>query len=113
MHQITTDELINQPEGLLACARRGEPALVTDHGKTIFMAVPMGEGVDPRDVRAELATHLFDAEQVGLGGAAAIAGLSISEMIEELGKRKITVVRITPEELDEELAYFRTLVDRG
>lgn len=48
----------------------------------------------------------------GHGGAAAIAGLSVSEIIDELGHRKIAIIRITPEELDEELKYFRTLLDR-
>lgn len=113
MHQLTTDELTNQPDSLLADARRGEPALVTDHGKPVFMTVPMGEGFDARSVRLELAARLFDLEQVTLGGAAAMAGLSISEMIDELGRRRIPVIRITPEELDEELAYARTLADRG
>ena len=112
MHLLTTDELNRQPDSLLADARRGEPALVTDHGKPVFMTVPIGAGLDAGAVRLELAVRFFDAEQVSLGGAAAMAGLSISEMIDELGRRRIPVIRITPEELEDELGYVRTLADR-
>ena len=63
-------------------------------------------------IRVELAVRLFDAEQISLGGAAAIAGLSVSEIIDELGRRKIAVIRITPEEFDEELPYIQTLANR-
>lgn len=112
MHELTAEELTRHPGSLLADARRGEPALVTDDGKPVFLAVPMGHDADPRAIRIEFAVRLFDAEQIGLGGAAAIAGLSVSEIIEELGRREIAVIRITPEELHEELKYVQTLVDR-
>ncbi|MFN3988450.1 MAG: UPF0175 family protein [Rhodocyclaceae bacterium] len=112
MHELTAEELTRHPASLLADVRRGEPALVTDDGKPVFLAVPMVDGADPRAIRVELAVRLFDAEQISLGGAAAIAGLSVSEIIDELGRRKIAVIRITPEELDEELKYVQTLVDR-
>ena len=112
MHELTSEELPRHPGTLLADVRRGEPALVTDDGKPVFLAVPMGHDADPRAIRVELAVRLFDAEQVGLGGAAAIAGLPLSEIIEKLGRREIAVIRITPEELDEELKYVQTLVDR-
>ncbi|WP_114650190.1 type II toxin-antitoxin system Phd/YefM family antitoxin [Pseudothauera hydrothermalis] len=46
MHLLTTDELNRQPNSLLADAHRGEPALVTDHGKPVFMTVPIGAGLD-------------------------------------------------------------------
>lgn len=112
MHELTAEELTRHPGSLLADVRRGEPALVTDDGKPVFLAVPMGDGADPRAIRVELAVRLFDAEQISLGGAAAIAGLSVSEIIDELGRRKIAVIRITPEEFDEELQYVQTLANR-
>ena len=42
---------------------------------------------------------------------ARIAGLTISQMIDELGRRRIPVVRYTPDELAGELDYVRTLAD--
>ncbi len=113
MRELTAEELTRHPESLLADLRRGDPALVTEDGKPIFLAVPMGDGADPRAIRVELAVRLFDAEQVSLGGAAAIAGLSVSEIIDELGRREIPVIRITAEELERELKDFQAVVDRG
>lgn len=46
MHLLTTDELNRQPDSPLADARRREPALITDHGKPVFMTVPIGAGLD-------------------------------------------------------------------
>lgn len=44
--------------------------------------------------------------------ASGIAGLTISEMIDELGRRRIAVVRYSKEELAEELKRFRGLPGR-
>lgn len=77
------------------------------------MAVPLGKELNPTEVRLELVVNLFDQEQISMGIAACIAGLSISEMIDELGKRKIPVVRYGPGELEAEIAYAMQLADRG
>ena len=45
----------------------------------------------PEDIRLHLALGLFMDRRVGLGQAAAIAGLSQSEFLHELGKRRIPV----------------------
>jgi predicted HTH domain antitoxin len=113
MHTLTLDEVSRQPSQLLDDVDRGEPALVMRGDQPLFMAVPLAKGLDALEVRLELAVTLFDQEQVSLGIAARIAGLSISGMIDELGRRKIPVVRYTPEELARELEYARTLADRG
>ena len=113
MHTLTYEEMRTAPQSLLADAKRGEPAVVTENGHPVFMAVPMGQGMDAREVRLELALGLFDHEQVSIGVAARIAGISISEMIDELGKRRIPVVRYEDGELEEEMSYVRTLAGRG
>lgn len=113
MDTLTVDEMKCSPDRLVADIARGEAALVTQGGEPVFMAVPLGEGLDAGSVRTELAVRLFDREQISIGVAARIAGLSVSEMIDELGRRKIAVVRYTPEELTQELDYVRTLADRG
>lgn len=113
MHTLTVNEANNHLQQLVADAVRGEPALVMQDGQPLFMAVPMGEGLDAREVRLELAVTLFDREQISVGIAARIAGLSTSDMIDELGKRQIPVVRYSEEELASELAYVRSLADRG
>lgn len=113
MDTLTVEELKQTPTRLVEDAARGEVALVVDQGQPAFMAIPLGKGLDAVAVRIELAARLFDREQVSLGIAARIAGLSIGEMIDELGRRKVPVVRYTPEELAQELEYARTLADRG
>lgn len=113
MHTLTTDQMRTQPQSLLSDAKRGEPALVVENGQPILMTVPMGQGLEAREVRLELALGLFDREQISIGIAARIAGLTISEMIDELGKRQIPVVRYSEDELQEEMKYVRTLTGRG
>jgi predicted HTH domain antitoxin len=58
------------------------------------------------EILVELAAHLYDSEQISLGMAARIAGLSYSGMIDELGRREISVIRLEPGELERELAAF-------
>lgn len=106
MHTLTADELKRQPQQLIDDAQRGEPALVTRDGEPVLLAVPLGKGIESHEVRVHLAATLFDREQISLGLAARIAGLSYSEMIDELGRREIPVIRLSPGELERELAAF-------
>lgn len=76
------------------------------------MAVPMGASLDPKKVRLKIAVSLFDREQISIGVASRIAGLSISDMIDELGRRRIPVVRYSEEEFAEEMKYVRGLTGR-
>ena len=106
MHTLTDDDLKREPQQLLDDALRGEPAIVTVAGEPVMMIVPLGKGIEVPAVRLELATMLFDREQVSLGTAARMAGLSISEMIDEFGRRDIAVIRLAPRDLERELAAF-------
>lgn len=106
MHTVTVEDLARQPQRLLEDAERGEPSLVTRSGEPVMLAVPLAGGLDAREVRLELAARLYDHEQISLGVAARIAGLPYSEMIDELGRRDIAVIRLEPGELERELAAF-------
>jgi len=107
MHTLTDDDVKRQPSRMLDDAQRGEPALVTVNGQPLMMTVPLGKGVSSPTVLLELAARLFDSEQISLGLAARIAGLPYSDMIDELGRRSIAVVRYPPEDLAHELEYLR------
>ena len=107
MHTLTADELKRQPQQLIDNAQRGETAIVTVAGEPVMMTVPLGKGIDSRAMLVDLAATLFDREQISLGLAARFAGLSYSEMIDELGRREIAVIRLEPGELERELAAFR------
>lgn len=106
MHTLTADELNREPQQLIDDAQRGEASIVTVAGEPVMLAVPLGKGIDSQPVLVELAAALFDREQISLGLAARIAGLSYSEMIDELGRRDIAVIRLHPGDLERELAAF-------
>lgn len=112
MGSIPVEQFLEHPDRLLSEAQGGEIALVTRDGEPLFMAVPMGANLDARKVRLEIAVTLFDREQVSIGVASRIAGLAISEIIDELGRRRIPVVRYSKEDLAEELKYVRGLSGR-
>lgn len=109
MHTLTVEELQRAPEQLLADARRGEVTVVTTNGQPMLLAVPLAGGVPLRSALVDLAATLYDREEVSLGTAARIAGMSYSEMIDELGRRDIDVVRYSVDELKRELAYVSTI----
>jgi len=106
MRTITDEDLQRAPQQLLADARRGQITVVTTDGRPMMLAVPLADGVPLRTALVDLAAALFDREEISLGMAARIAGLSYSEMIDELGRREIDTIRITPEELERELAAW-------
>jgi len=112
MGSISVEQFLEHPDKLLSDAQGGEIAVVTQDGEPVFMAVPMGASLDSRRVRLELAVSLFDREQVSIGVASRIAGLSIGEMIDELGRRRIPVVRYSGEEFAEEMKYVHGLAGR-
>ena len=106
MHTLTEEDLQRAPQQLLADARRGELTVVTTNGRPMMLAVPLADGAPMRSALVELAAALFDREEISLGMAARIAGMGYSEMIDELGQRGIDTIRITPEELERELAAW-------
>lgn len=113
MASISVEQFLEHPDRLLSDAQGGEIDVVTQDGEPVFMALPMGANLDRLGVRLELAVSLFDRDQVSVGVASRIAGLSISETIDELGRRRIPVARHSGNEFAEEMKYVRSLVDRG
>lgn len=106
MHTITAEEMNEHPQKLLDDALRGEVALVTAKGVPVMAALPLAAGVPSQAALVDLAATLFDRGEISLGKSARIAGLSYTEMIDELGRRQIDVVRLGPGELERELAAF-------
>lgn len=104
MGSISVQQFLDHPDRLLESARSGSIALVTQDGEPLLLALPLGEGSDSPAVKLELAVALFDRGQISLGLAAQIAGLSYGEMVDELGRRGIAVIRLAPGELNRELA---------
>jgi predicted HTH domain antitoxin len=104
MGSISVQQFLADPDRLLIEARGGAIALITQDDEPVLLALPLGKGSESPALKLELAVALFDRAQVGLGLAAQIAGLSYGEMVDELGRRGIAVVRPAAGELDRELA---------
>ena len=112
MGSISVDQFLSHPDTLLSDALAGEINVVTRDGEPVFMALPLGANFDSQSIRMEIAVALFDGDQVSIGVASRIAGLTVSEMIDELGRRKISAVRYYGDEFAEEMKYVRNLVGR-
>jgi len=106
MRTITVDDFIRDPQQLIDSSRRGDAAVVTVAGEPLLLALPLQTVVDLRRALLELGVALFDREQISLGLAATIAGLPYSEMVDELGRRGVAVIRLKSGELERELAAF-------
>lgn len=109
----TTEEIAQVPGQLERDTARGEPVMVTRAGEPLYMAVPLGKGLDSKAVRLELAITLFDRDQISIGLAARIAGVALAELMDICSQRKIAVVRYSAEELKAELGYADGLTLRG
>lgn len=91
---------------MLAEAKQGEVAIITDGGEAVLLAVLLDQDAPIQTALIELAAQLYDKELISLERAARIAGLSYSETIDQFGRRGIATIRLTPEELERELAAF-------
>lgn len=109
MSTLTSEELEQQPERLLDDARQGTADIVTVRGVPVMLTLPLGPTAGSGAERLELAVTLYERDVLSLGLAAKVAGLSYSQMIDELGRRQIPVARYSVEDLDRELDYVRTL----
>lgn len=106
MHTFTVRDLREHTGDLIRGAENGELSIVTKHGTPVFVAVPFDETLLREGVSVALAIKLFDEERISLGRAAKLAGLSVSEMVDTLGRHGIAVIRTTEEELERELDDF-------
>lgn len=106
MHTFTVRDLREHTGDLIRGAENGELSVVTKHGTPVFVAVPFDETLLREGVSVALAIKLFDEERISLGRAAKLAGLSVSEMIDTLGRHGIAVIRTSEDELERELDDF-------
>ena len=106
MHIFSARDLRERTGDLIRGAENGELSIITKRGTPVFVALPFDETLLREGVSVALAIKLFDEEHVSLGRAAKLAGLSVSEMIDMLGRHGIAVIRTTNEDLERELADF-------
>ncbi len=85
----------------------GKLSVVTKHGRPVFVAVPLDERALREGIGAALAMKLYKEDVLTLGKAARLANLTVEAFLEKLGAWGIPSVRYSPQELDEELYFFR------
>lgn len=112
MSTLTAEELYAQPQRLLDDARKGLADVVTVDGEPAMLTLPLGPAGGDSSERLNLAISLYERDLVSLCLAAKVAGLPYARMVDELGARRIPVVRNGVDDLDRELAYVRSLAGR-
>lgn len=85
----------------------GESPVITLRGRPVGVVVPF-ESVLEGGARLGLAARLLHSGAISLGTAAAIAGRTVEEMIEALGKLGMMDVFSDVDRLDEDLANLTT-----
>lgn len=81
--------------------------IVFDFPPTVFSALRKSPSEFATEMRLAAALHWYSQGTISQGKAAEIAGLSRAELLEELHRRKIPAIQVTPEELEEELRRDR------
>jgi predicted HTH domain antitoxin len=77
--------------------------VVFDFPPTVFSALRKAPAEFASEMRLAAAIHWYSQAMISQGKAAEIAGVSRTEFLEELFRRKIPAVQMTVEELREEL----------
>ena len=106
MKTFTSRTLRKHAAKLIQRAEEGRLSVVTSKRAPVFVAVPLHASLLPEEVITALAMRLFDEERVSLGTAARMAGLSIGEMTDTLGRHGIAVIRTGADELQRSLVDF-------
>lgn len=106
MHTFTIRELRERSGDLSREAEEGRLALVTRHGRPLFVSVPFTEDLLETNVHTVLAVHLFKSGGMTSARAARLARMSLPQFLAHLSAQGISVVDHDPAELEQELAAF-------
>lgn len=101
---FTMRDLRRRTGELLQDVENGRLALITEHGRPAFLAVPFNERLLGYGIHKIMAMDFFQAGLLTLAQAAQLAGLPLEEFIELLGEAGISAVDYPLEELEEEVA---------
>lgn len=113
METFTVRDLRERTGELIRGAEQGHLSVVTKHGNPVFVAVPFDDTLLESGVRLSLGLKLFDDGTLSLAQAAKLSGVGIEAFVERAGAAGVTIVRTTPEELDEELGVIAQHGRRG
>jgi antitoxin (DNA-binding transcriptional repressor) of toxin-antitoxin stability system len=100
-------ELRQRSGELFRDAEQGRLAVITRHGRPAILAIPFDDRLLSLGVQRAVALRLFETRSLSLAQGAKLAGLSIEEFLELLGREEAVAVDYPPEELAEEIAAAR------
>lgn len=103
MDTFTVRDLRERTGELIRDAEVGQLAIVTKHGRPVFIALPFDEITMKLGVHIALAIKLFQNDVLSLGKAAKLANYSIPEFSNFLTNAGIPSVSYPPEDLEREL----------
>ncbi len=106
MHSFSIRDLRERTSELSREAEKGNLALITKHGRPMFVSVPFTENLLQSGVHVAMAESLFESGSLSIGKAAKLAGMSIAEFSEHLSRLGIDVVDYPVEALAKEQDYF-------
>ncbi|MFT4101840.1 MAG: UPF0175 family protein [Burkholderiaceae bacterium] len=106
MQTFTIRELRERSGDLSREAEEGRLALVTRHGRPLFISVPFTDDLLEAGVHTALAVTLFKSGELTPARAAKLARMSLPQFLAHLSARGIPVVDYDPAELEQELAAF-------
>ncbi|MDR2872022.1 MAG: type II toxin-antitoxin system prevent-host-death family antitoxin [Xanthomonadaceae bacterium] len=113
METYTVRDLRDRTGELIQGAEAGRMALVTKHGRPVFVALPFDQKLLEQGVQVSLAVKLFDEGALTQGQAAKVAGLPLAEFFEACSARQVPVIRYGIEDIRKELDQFDELHRRG
>ncbi len=103
MDTFTVRDLRERTGELIRDAETGELAVITKHGRPVFIALPFDETTIKSGINVALAIKLFQSEVLSIGKAAKFANCSIADFIAYLSKAGVPNVNYASEDLEEEL----------
>jgi predicted HTH domain antitoxin len=106
MQTFTIRELRERSGDLSREAEAGRLALVTRHGRPLFVSVPFTDELLEAGVHTALAVGLFKCGEMTSAQAAKLAQMSLPRFLAHLSVQGIAVVDYDPAELEQELAVF-------
>ncbi len=106
MDTFTVRDLRERTGELIRDAEAGELAVVTKHGRPVFVALPFDETLLKSGVVLSLAIKLYRDGVLSMERAAKLAGENVASFMEALAREGIPVADYPAQELDDETAVF-------
>lgn len=100
-------ELRHRAGELFRDAEQGRLSVITRHGRPAILAIPFDDRLLSLGVQRAVAVSLFETGSLSLTQGAKLAGISMEEFLELLGREEVVAVDYPPEDLAAELEAAR------